>query len=1449
MELNNLIPVYLMKLAPIPHDEEKRLRELLSYAILDSDQDPAFDEITNLAASVCETKISLVSFIDSNRQWFKSRLGLEASETPRDISFCGHAILGDDIFIVEDAALDERFCDNPLFLNEPNVRFYAGVPLVTPTGFRIGTLCVIDTEKKTLDSHQIKILKSLAKQIMHILELRLKNSELKEVSEHYREVQRITKTGGWELDIETHETFWSEEVYEIYQIPKGTPTNKIEGMSYFPVHERERLGKLLDESIANGTGYDSDFEFIDAKGSQKWVRAIGNPIKNASGKVVRLVGTIQDITKQKYSEFELMKRTTELEAYARGVNTSAKVSRTDIDGNIIYVNDLFCVITGYSREEVIGKNQRLLNSGHHPKSFFSKMWETVRSGNVWRGEIKNKNKAGDYFWVDATITPLMDASGNVYQFIAFKYDITERKQFEDMLRESELRYRVLFDQSTLPLMTLEPPHWNFTSANRGALKLFGCKDFSEFCSLPPWVFSPSHQPDGEASDVKAKSFIDKAMEKGEYFFEWTHKNVEGTTFPCTVQLSRIEHGDKLYLQATVTDIREQRAYEKQLKLSNQYLDLALEGASLGIWDWNLTNNNVKFDRRWAEMIGHKLDDIKMELSSWESRVHPDDIAKCYEDIKAYLDGKTSRYENVHRMKHANGSWVYILDRGKFSDWDETGKPIRFTGTHFDITEVKLLEQQLIDAQSISKIGSWSYNLITNEQIWSSEHYRIFEIPEPQPSEILYKLYRERIHPEDLLKLDLLLEKTIKTGEGFTFDHRVVLDNGTRIKYVQGIARVAHDLNGKPAMLSGTCRDRTQNVESEQRYLSLLEAMSEGMVVLDSKGAVSQFNTAALGILGLTEEQLLSRTRPDSEWTAIREDGSRYPFNEHPSLLALKTGKSYFNVKMGLRIDSDVTRWVSLNAIPIEYPEGRKVLSTFSDITELVNAHEENKFLLDSLGIGIWKYNVITKKLDWDHTMYTLYGVTPGHINHNKDNWFNLLSSDSRKEVELMWLKIERGATEFSSTYEIRTKAGEKKYIGVRGQVIRNQNGDVLSLYGINWDITKEVELEKNFQIERAKSMHNAKLASIGQLAAGVGHEINNPLSIISGHVTIADQMLDGDSIEKEKLRERIKKIDAAVFRIANIVRGLRTFARSDDNQIIKFDMQESIQETISLLKEIYEKEQVRLFFHGEKRNALMTGNRGRLQQVVVNLITNAKDATVGKSSRVIDVNLSYTNDLMKISVKDNGSGIPPEIREKIFEPFFTTKDINIGTGLGLSLVSTIVKEHNGKIDLESEPGKGTTFSISLPIEFLSDDVAQRNGNGPQEFHKADCSILIVDDEEELRDILKFILLKFCSNVVAVASVKEALKEMNKQQFKLIISDISMPDINGFKFLDMVRARNDIQHPKFLFITGGVELDSNQQVIVEEKTSGLLIKPFREDAILEKIHEIFEGQYKKQEEKA
>ena len=172
-----------MRVAPLPNDEQDRLDELKALKILDTDFEQAYDDLTQLAGKICQTPIALISLLDEKRQWFKAVTGLGVRETSRDLAFCAHAIVQGSPFVVSDAVQDERFADNPLVTGDPNIRFYAGIPLVTAKGHALGTLCAIDRKPRELTQEQLAALKILAGQVVRLFELRAKNIELEKINQ------------------------------------------------------------------------------------------------------------------------------------------------------------------------------------------------------------------------------------------------------------------------------------------------------------------------------------------------------------------------------------------------------------------------------------------------------------------------------------------------------------------------------------------------------------------------------------------------------------------------------------------------------------------------------------------------------------------------------------------------------------------------------------------------------------------------------------------------------------------------------------------------------------------------------------------------------------------------------------------------------------------------------------------------------------------------------------------------------------------------------------------------------------------------------------------------------------------------------------------------------------------------------------------------------------------
>ena len=187
--------------APLPENEVERLRVLQLYRILDTATEKTFDDLTSLAAAVCEAPISLLSLVDESRQWFKSSVGLDVQQTPRDLAFCAHAILRDDDFIVPDARNDDRFAANPLVTSAPSIRFYAGMPLTVMSGVRLGTLCVIDRKPRTLSATQTQSLRTLRDVVVTHLELRRACLDM-------TELQRLLPICAWCRQIRAKDDTW-----------------------------------------------------------------------------------------------------------------------------------------------------------------------------------------------------------------------------------------------------------------------------------------------------------------------------------------------------------------------------------------------------------------------------------------------------------------------------------------------------------------------------------------------------------------------------------------------------------------------------------------------------------------------------------------------------------------------------------------------------------------------------------------------------------------------------------------------------------------------------------------------------------------------------------------------------------------------------------------------------------------------------------------------------------------------------------------------------------------------------------------------------------------------------------------------------------------------------------------------------------------------------------------
>lgn len=519
-----------------------------------------------------------------------------------------------------------------------------------------------------------------------------------------------------------------------------------------------------------------------------------------------------------------------------------------------------------------------------------------------------------------------------------------------------------------------------------------------------------------------------------------------------------------------------------------------------------------------------------------------------------------------------------------------------------------------------------------------------------------------------------------------------------------------------------------------------------------------------------------------------------------------------------------------------------------EITEKALRESEERLGLTLKGaeLGTWDWDIPTGKVRFNERWAAMLGYTLDEIEPHVDFWENLLHPDDASAVmQVLTAQLEGRTPIYQTEHRLLTKSGEWKWILDTGKVVeRDEQGDPVRAVGTHQDITERKLAEEALQQSKRRleetlaelrgtqeqMMHQERLAAVGQLAAGIAHDFNNILAVI----TLYTQMSLRTSELSLTIRKRLEVIAEQAEHAANLVQQILDFGRQAVIKRRSLAIDSCLEEVAKLLERTLP-ESIQTDLVVEPGDYIVNADPTRVQQAIVNLALNARDAmpeggklhvalsrVEGKEINCVDCGQVVGGEWVRLEMKDNGLGILPDVLPHIFEPFFTTR-APLGHGLGLAQVYGIVKQHEGHLEVETEVGHGTTFRLYWPALSLVSEPEVQAPRLPSAAPREGQTILVVEDNATIRVALVEVLEMLGYRPLAAANGREALAvlERRRDEIALVLSDWVMPSMGGLELVRELEARQ--MGVRVVMLTGH-PLDERTKKTVPGSVVGWVLKP-------------------------
>lgn len=585
-------------------------------------------------------------------------------------------------------------------------------------------------------------------------------------------------------------------------------------------------------------------------------------------------------------------------------------------------------------------------------------------------------------------------------------------------------------------------------------------------------------------------------------------------------------------------------------------------------------------------------------------------------------------------------------------------------------------------------------------------------------------------------------------------------------------------------------------DSETRYRSLFERMTQGVFVRRADGSIADVNPATLKIFGVTKAEFIERgTRLD--WDLVWEDGEPMTEEDFPSVAALKIGKP---VSAVVGIWNDRARshsWVEISAIPEFESEGEQpteVMVTLRDITDRRQVELEHARLASAIAqssdiVVIIDTDKIVRYVNPAFTALT--GFSPEEAIGRP---LPLNETQNEEFYRQFWETLDSGKT-WKGRLVNRNKKGELYSEEASVSPVFNKAGAIVNYVSVARNVTEYLKLQEEKDKLQEQFLQSQKMESIGRLAGGVAHDFNNMLSVISGHAQLGLETVT----PQDPLYVNLLEIDKAALRSADLTRQLLAFARKQTIAPKVLSLNNTVGGLLSMLQRLIG-EDIDLAWMPGRDLWQIKVDPAQVDQILANLAVNARDAIEKHGKITIETeNVSFDEEYcashqgctpgeyVMLALSDDGCGMDKAVQEHLFEPFFTTKRTGKGTGLGLATVYGIVKQNRGSINVYSEPGRGSTFKVHFP-RHVGADAAEPTLAASEAPQGGVETILLVEDELSVLNLTRIMLQRLGYNVIATTSPREALRLAADHPggIDLLLVDVVMPEMTGRDLSEQLR---------------------------------------------------------------